>query len=103
MYLARFSCDVLPANRQRAIDFILREVTAAREKRLTAKLLIPVTRGQSGAALQFELELTGLDQLDQFRQSGVRSGEETGSWMHAFSEILLAPPVVEILRVDGAA
>jgi hypothetical protein len=52
--------------------------------------------------LQFELELTNLDQLDQFRQRGVSSDEETGSWMHAFSEILLAPPMVEILRLDGA-
>ena len=26
----------------------------------------------------------------------------TGSWMHAFSEILIAPPGVEILRVDEA-
>ena len=30
MYLARFSYDVLPANRQRAIDLIRREVQAAR-------------------------------------------------------------------------
>jgi hypothetical protein len=75
-------------------------VAAAREKGLTAKLLIPVTRGQGGAALQFELELTSLDQLDQFRQRGVSSDEETRNWMHAFSEILLAPPVVEILRLD---
>jgi hypothetical protein len=29
MYLARFSYDVLPANRQRAIDFIHRELEAA--------------------------------------------------------------------------
>ena len=28
MYLARFSYDVLPANRQRAIDLIRREVEA---------------------------------------------------------------------------
>jgi hypothetical protein len=75
-------------------------VAAAREKGLTAKLLIPVTRGQGGAALQFELELTSLDQLDQFRQRGVSSDEETRNWMHAFSEILLAPPVAEILRLD---
>jgi len=27
MYLARFSYDVLPVNRQRAIDFIKREVS----------------------------------------------------------------------------
>jgi len=63
MYLARFSYDVLPANRQKAVEFIRREVAAAREKGLTAKLLIPVTCGQGGAALQFELELTSLDQL----------------------------------------
>jgi hypothetical protein len=102
MYLARFSYDVVPANRQRAIEFIRREVAAAREKGLTAKLLVPITRGHPGVALQFELELTSLDQLDQFRQRGVSSDEETGSWMHAFSEILRAPPMVEILRLDGA-
>ena len=100
MYLARFSYDVLPVNRQAAIDFILREVEAAREKGLTARLLIPLTRGFGGAALQFELEMTSLDQLDQFRSRGVESGAETGDWMHAFSEILLSPPAVEILRVN---
>lgn len=83
-------------------EFIRREVTAAREKGLTAKLLIPIARGQSGPALQFELELTSLDELDQFRQRGVSSDEETRNWIHAFSEILLAPPVVEILRLDAA-
>lgn len=102
MYLARFSYDVAPANRQKAMEFIRREVAAAREKGLTAKLLIPVTRGQGGAALQFELELTSLDQLDQFRQRGVSSNEETAHWMHAFSEILLSPPLVELLRLDEA-
>jgi hypothetical protein len=30
MYLARFSYDVTPVNRQRAIDFILREVSQGR-------------------------------------------------------------------------
>jgi hypothetical protein len=30
MYLARFSYDVLPVNRKRALDFIRREVEAAR-------------------------------------------------------------------------
>jgi hypothetical protein len=64
--------------------------------------LVPITRGQNGAALQFELELTSLDQLDQFRHRGVKSDEETGNWMHAFSEILLSPPMVEILRFDEA-
>lgn len=99
MYLARFSYDVLPVNRQRAIDLILREVTAARGKGLNARLLVPLTRSHGGAALQFELELTHLDQLDQFREHGVDSREETGNWMRAFSEILVSPPAVEILRV----
>jgi len=67
MYLARFCYDVLPVNRQRAIDFIRREVDAARANRLNARMLVPLTRGHGeGAALQFEVELTSLDQLDQF-------------------------------------
>ncbi|MGD9883426.1 MAG: hypothetical protein AB7F22_14910 [Reyranella sp.] len=99
MYLARFSYEVLPVNRQPAIDFIQREVEAARNKGLSARLLVPLTRAQGGAALQFELELARLDQLDQFRERGVGTDKETGSWMHAFSEILLSPPVVEILRI----
>jgi hypothetical protein len=99
MYLARFSYDVLPANRQRAIDFIQREVDAARGKDLTARLLVPLTRGQGGCALQFELELAQLDQLDQFRERGMDTDGQTGNWMHSFSQILLAPPAVEILRI----
>jgi hypothetical protein len=101
MYLARFSYDVLPVNRQRAIDFIRREVEAARGGGLNARMLVPLTRGQGSAALQFEVEITQLDQLDQFRSRGVGSTEEaTSDWMHAFSEILNAPPMVEVLRVD---
>jgi hypothetical protein len=64
MYLARFSYDLLPINRERAIDFIRREMEAAQREGLNARLLVPLTR---------------------------------------FSEILLQPPGVEILRVhDGA-
>jgi hypothetical protein len=100
MYLARFSYDVLPINRQRAIEFIRREVEAARSNGLNARLLVPLTRGHGGAALQFEVDLTSLDELDQFRNRGVGSDEETGDWIHAFSEILLSPPGVEILRVN---
>ncbi len=101
MYLARFSYDVLPVNRQRAVDFIRREVEAARANGLNARLLVPLTRGQAqGAALQFEVELKALDQLDQFRNRGVGSSEETGNWMHAFSEVLTQPPCVEILRYE---
>ena len=104
MYLARFCYDVLPVNRQRAIDFIRREVEAARGNGLNARRLVPVTRGHGdGAALQFEVELTKLDQLDQFRNRGIGSREETGNWMHAFSEVLTAPPCVEILHVDDKA
>ena len=98
MYLARFSYDVLPANRQRALDLIRREVEAARKEGRTARLLVPLTRGQGGAALQFEVELASLDQLERVRHGG--SGEDVGGLMQAFSEILLAPPEVEILRVD---
>ncbi|HET6518981.1 MAG TPA: hypothetical protein VFG47_04070 [Geminicoccaceae bacterium] len=99
MYLARFSYELLPADRQRAIEFIRGEVEAARREGLNARLLVPLTRGQGGAALQFEVELANLDQLEQVRH---RAGpdEDTGDWMHAFSEILLAPPAVEILRVE---
>src|SRR6184192_441864 len=100
MYLARFSYDVLPVNRQRAIEFIHREVEAARANRLNARMLVPLTRGHGeGAALQFEVELTS---LDQFRNRGVGSSQETGDWMHAFSEILTSPPCVEILRIEDA-
>ncbi len=100
MYIARFSYDVLPVNRQSAIDFIRREVEAAGTSGLNARLLVPFTRGVTGAALQFEIELKSLDQLDQFRSRGLGSSEETAQLLHAFSEILLSPPTVEILRVD---
>jgi hypothetical protein len=101
MYPARFCYDVLPVNRQRAIEFIDREVEAARVNRLNAGMLVPLMRGHGErAALQFEVELTSLDQLDQFRNRGVGSSQETGDWMHAFSEILTSPPCVEILRIE---
>jgi len=75
MYLARFSYDVAPRNRQRALDTIRREVEAARTRGLDARVLIPLTRAHDGAALQFEIELTSLDQLEEFRQRGVGSSE----------------------------
>jgi hypothetical protein len=103
MYVARFSYELLPVNRQRAIEFIQREVEAARKNKLNARLLVPLTRGERGPALQFEVELKGLDELDRFRNKGAGSESATGDWMHAFSEILTAPPTVEILRVDEKA
>jgi hypothetical protein len=100
MYLARFSYDVLPVNRQRAIDFILQEIEAAHQNGFKARLLVPLTRPQGGAALQFEVELPSLDQLEEFRRRGAGSRQDTADWMHAFSEILITPPGVDILRVD---
>jgi hypothetical protein len=102
MYLARFSYDVLPVDRDRAVGFIRREVEAAQRRGLTARLLIPLTRAPGGPALHFEVELSSLDQFESFRNHGVGSEQETENWMHAFSEILLAPPAVEIMRVDEA-
>jgi hypothetical protein len=99
-YVARFSYDLRPVDRPRAIDFIRRELKAAREKGLNAHLLVPLTRAQGGAALQFEVELESLDQLDQFRHRVGANERETGDWMRGFSEILAAPPCVEVLRVE---
>ncbi|HEY8610008.1 MAG TPA: hypothetical protein VIL69_01805, partial [Roseomonas sp.] len=97
-----FSYDVLPVHRQQAMEFIRREVSTARGSGLDARLLVPLTRGQGGAALQFEVELTSLDQLEELRHRGGRdSASESDEWMRAFSEILLSPPAVEILRIDG--
>ena len=101
MYLARFSYDLLPVDRDRAMGFIRREVEAARAEGLNARLLVPLTRGEGGPALQFEVELTSLDQLERLRHRGGGPGGDAGGWMRAFSEILLSPPGVEILRVDG--
>lgn len=100
MYIARFSYDVLPINRQRAIEFIHREMQAAARRNLNARMLVPLTRGEGGAALQFEVELSSLDQFEQFRERGIETSKETGDWMHKFSEILTAPPQVELLRVE---
>ena len=100
MYLARFSYDVAPANRERALKSLRQELDAARKKGLDARILIPLTRAHGGPALQFEVELAKLDQLEDFRHRTKGSKDKASDWMHAFSEILLAPPAVEILRVE---
>ena len=46
----RFCYDVLPVNRQRGIEFIHREVEAARVNRLNARMLVPLTRGHGERA-----------------------------------------------------
>ena len=99
MYLARFSYQLLPVNRHRALELISREVKATRGKGLNARLLVPLTRGHGAAALQFEIELEKLDELDQFRR-GEGTKDDTGKWMQSFNEILVTPPEVEILRVE---
>ena len=98
MYLARFSYDIKPADRERAIQLIRREVQAAEGRGLKARLLVPLTRALGGPALQFEIELTSLDELERFRQDS-GSQQTSGDLMGEFSEILLSPPAVEILRV----
>jgi hypothetical protein len=101
MFLARFSYQILPVNRHRALELISREVAAARKKGLNARLLVPLTRGHGGAALQFEVELKKLDDLEQFRHRAAGSKGDTGNWMQSFSKILVAPPEVEIFRVES--
>jgi len=100
MYLARFSYHVAPANRERALTSMRQELDAAHKKGLDARILIPLTRAHGGPALQFEVALKSLDQLEDFRHRGAGSREKTSDWMHGFSEILLAPPAVEILRTE---
>lgn len=101
MYLARFSYAVAPADRPRAMELIEREVGAARDRQMRARLLVPLTRGPGGASLQFEVELPNLDALEQFRECGMGSTQQTAEWMREFSEILICPPEVELLRVNG--
>jgi hypothetical protein len=98
MYLARFCYEVSPANRERAIALIRREIEVAKKEGLKARLLVPLTRGRGAPALQLEVELKRLDQLEGFRRHGAGSEADTAAWMREFSEILLAPPAVEVLR-----
>jgi hypothetical protein len=101
MYVARFSYDVLPINREQAIDFIRSEVKEASRMRLKGRLLVPLTRAHGGSSLQFEVELQKLDQFEAFRHRGRKLHNKTQKWMKAFSKILLSPPVVELLRIDS--
>jgi len=54
MYLARFSYEIKPVDRDRAVALIRREVDSAAANGLKARLLVPLTRALGGAALQFE-------------------------------------------------
>ncbi len=96
----RFCYDLLPANREKAVALIRREVDAANPRGLRARLLIPLTRGRGDAALQYEVELPSLSMLDEYRTTAIGSAEETQRWMQEFSELLTQPPAVEIFRLD---
>ena len=49
MYVARFSYAIKPVDRDRALDLLGREVTAARDQGMEARLLVPLTRAAGGA------------------------------------------------------
>lgn len=99
MYVARFSYSIKPIDRDRVIDLLAQEVTAARTQGLDARLLIPLTRTTGGAALVVEVVLLSLDQLESFRERGLGAADETRVWLRELSELLLEPPVVELLRI----
>jgi hypothetical protein len=100
MYVARFSYNFKPVDRDKAMDLLGREVATAAEQGLTARLLVPLTRSPGGAALQFEVELASLDAFNDYRNQGLGSGDDTRAWLRDLSEILLEPPAVELLRSD---
>lgn len=99
MYIARFSYSIKPVDRDRAIALLAQGLAAARTQRMEGWLLIPVTRATSGAALEVQVELANLDQLEAFRERGQGGEEETRAWLRELSQILLEPPVVELLRI----
>jgi hypothetical protein len=100
MYLARFSYNIKPVDRDKAMDLLGREVAAAAEQGQAARLLVPLTRSLGGAALQVEVEFDSLDAFDRYRDEGLGSAEDTRTWIRELSDILLDPPTVELLRVD---
>lgn len=104
MYLVRFSYDVNPGDRNEVLDFIRQEIKAARARQLNARLLVPLTRGRGEAALEYEVELSKLDDLEDFRERGVGADEQTThEWMRKLSLLLEAPPGVAVFRIDEIA
>ena len=103
MYIARFSYRIKPIDRERALELLGQEVAAARGQGLEARLLIPLTRPPGGAALQYELALTDLDDFEAFREEGIGGEDSTRAWLRDLSALLLEPPAVELLRVAEKA
>lgn len=103
-YVARFSYDFHPVDRDKAMQFISRELRGAQDMGLPARILVPFTRGPGSASLHFEIELVSLDQLQEFRRRSVGGDTSQASeWIHAFSSILQRPPTIEILTVHDSA
>jgi hypothetical protein len=100
LYLVRFAYDVLPMNRDRAVALIRQEVAAAKDRGLTARLLVPLTRGRGEPALEYEVEISTLDELDEYRTTAMGSAKKTQDWMREFSEFLTQPPAVTVYRLD---
>lgn len=98
MYLARFSYNIKPVDRDKAMDLLGQSVTAASEQGHAARLLVPLTRAPGGPALQVEVEFENLDGFDRYRDNGLGSADDTRSWIRELSDILLDPPVVELLH-----
>ena len=67
MYLARFSYNIKPVDRDTAMDLLGQSVTAAGEQGHAARLLVPLTRSPGGPALQVEVEFDTLDAFENFR------------------------------------
>lgn len=101
MYVARFSYAITPIDRDRAVQLLRQEVSAAHEQGLEARLLVPLTRPPGGAALQYEVVLPDLDRFETFRDHGMGGEQETRVWLRDLSAILLEPPTVELLRITG--
>ncbi len=101
MYLARFSYNIKPVDRDKAMDLLRQSVTAATEQGHAARLLVPLTRAPGGPALQVEVEFDTLDAFDSYRDQGLGSADDTRNWIRELSDILLDPPVVELLHSDG--
>ncbi len=101
MYVARFSYAITPIDRDRAVQLLHQEVSAAHEQGLEARLLVPLTRPPGGASLQYEVVLPDLDRFETFRDHGMGGEKETRAWLRDLSAILLEPPTVELLRIAG--
>jgi hypothetical protein len=99
MYVARFSYNIKPIDREQALDLLKREVEAAREQGMAARLLVPLTRPPGGAALQYEIVVDSLDAVETFREHGLGGEAAMRAWLHELSALLLEPPAVELLRI----